>query len=258
MPSTCPTDAKPTRTRAQAIEVVRRTGEDAAVLLQNRDAALPLRAADLASLALIGPGALQTVAIGNSGEKALGRIERQVGTAAALEAIARTEPTLALHVSTAVADDMTGVAVPASALSHAGGAGLERLRERRQRGRRLMRGSISRARSGSALPAGSSSLGAACCMVPHAGRYRLYLQVLGAAAELALDGRAVASTGPLELHGNVLQPGQDGLLPSRDGLDNVRRELSSWPVPHALSVRVRASIGAAGADAPRLGHARAA
>ena len=122
-----PNGHEPDAQLAQAIEIVRRTGEDAAVLLQNRDAALPLRAADLASLALVGPGALQTLAIGNSGEKALGRIERQTGPAAALEAIARTEPTLALRVSTAVADDMSGVAVPASALSHAGGPGLERL-----------------------------------------------------------------------------------------------------------------------------------
>jgi beta-glucosidase len=67
----------------------------------------------------------------------------------------------------------------------------------------------------------------------------LYLQVLGASATLTVDGVRLARTGPLDLHGNVLQPAQDSLLPTRDGLDNVRTAISLTSGWHALSVQVR-------------------
>jgi beta-glucosidase len=101
--------------------IVRKTDEDAAVLLKNEDGALPLKPADLASLALIGPGAGQSIAIGEPGEKALGIAARQIGT---LEALRRLAPTA--KVTYAVADDMTGTAVPAGILSHDGQPGLLR------------------------------------------------------------------------------------------------------------------------------------
>ena len=52
----------------QNAAVIRKTAEDAAVLLKN-DHALPLKAEDLQSLAFIGPGAGQVAAIGTFGER---------------------------------------------------------------------------------------------------------------------------------------------------------------------------------------------
>ena len=56
----------------QAIEenakIIQKTGEDAAVLLKN-EGALPLKDADLDSVVLIGPTALQVDSIGINGER---------------------------------------------------------------------------------------------------------------------------------------------------------------------------------------------
>ena len=213
--------------------VIRRTAVDGAVLLKNEGAALPLAARDLEAVALIGPGALQDIAVGISGEKGLGRIERQIGPAEALLA-ARAGASTATHVIEAVADDMTGTTIPALQLAAGGG-----LARRDGDGRLLSTDAVldftlSR---GSALPAGSNAQWTGVLTVPETGRYRLYLQILGARGSLAVDGRNIASTGALSLHGDVLQPGQDNVLPTRDGLDNVRRELELEAGPHALAVK---------------------
>ena len=74
---------------AQAIEenakIIERTGEDAAVLLKNEGGVLPLKAADLDSVVLIGPTAAQVDAIGINGERSVGLPERQVGPLAAMK-----------------------------------------------------------------------------------------------------------------------------------------------------------------------------
>ena len=62
---------RPHATEANA-RIIEQTGEDAAVLLKNDGNILPLKASDLASLAMIGPGAGQVVAIGIAGERSLG------------------------------------------------------------------------------------------------------------------------------------------------------------------------------------------
>ena len=68
---------------AQAIEanakIIEKTGEDAAVLLKNEGGVLPLKAADLDSVVLIGPTAGQVDSIGINGERSVGLPERQVG-----------------------------------------------------------------------------------------------------------------------------------------------------------------------------------
>ena len=99
--------------------ILLKTAEDAAVLLKN-DGVLPLNPNDLDSVAFIGPGARQTIAVATVGENGLGLVDRQVGPVAALEKITGKKLTLA------VADDMTGVPVPASVLSHNGMPGLVR------------------------------------------------------------------------------------------------------------------------------------
>ena len=61
----------PHATEANA-RMIEQTAEDAAVLLKNEGNILPLKASDLASLAMIGPGAGQVVAIGIADERSLG------------------------------------------------------------------------------------------------------------------------------------------------------------------------------------------
>src|SRR3989440_783810 len=88
----------PERTGEHA-PILQKTAEDAAVLLKN-DHALPLKPEDLDNLALIGPGAGQLIAIGASGEKALGHLDRQISPLRLLQELG--------HIHFAVADDMTG------------------------------------------------------------------------------------------------------------------------------------------------------
>ena len=85
--------------------IVRKTGEDSATLLKNQDGVLPLTAADLATVAFIGPTAGQLVSIGQSGERAMGIPEHQVGPVAALEKIAGRK------VTYAVANDFDGAPI---------------------------------------------------------------------------------------------------------------------------------------------------
>lgn len=75
--------------------------------------------------------------------------------------------------------------------------------------------------------------------IPRTARYRLYLQILGASATMRIDGEHRTFTGPLQLHGNVLQPGQDNVLPTCDGLDNVRREILLSEGTHSLSINLK-------------------
>ena len=111
---------------AQSIDenakVIEKTGEDGAVLLKNEGGALPLKAADLDQVVLIGPGASQVMAIGISGERSLGLPERQVGPLDAMRKISGNS-----NIHFAVDDDMTGSIVPASAFTHDGQPGLERI-----------------------------------------------------------------------------------------------------------------------------------
>ena len=58
------------------------------------------------------------------------------------------------------------------------------------------------------------------------------------AARFASTVKSLGATGGLSLHGESLQPGQDNLLPTRDGLDNVRRELQLSAGAHTVSVRI--------------------
>ncbi|MGH8142401.1 MAG: beta-glucosidase family protein [Steroidobacteraceae bacterium] len=227
--------------------IVQRTAEDAAVLLKNAGAALPLTAADLRSLALIGPGAGQTIAIGIAGEKALGHVQRQVGPYQELQRLLAGG---GAHIRYAVADDMTGVPVPAAQLSHAAGAGDSAPGAGAARPGLLRDPGTADAgidaqlnftrANGKALPAGSDHQWRGTLTVPATGRYAIDLQLLGATGAISIDGRQVGVTGTLFLHGTRLQPGQDNVLPTTDGLDNVRTLIDLGAGSHALAIRVLA------------------
>jgi len=212
-------------------QVVLKTAEDAAVLLKNAGGALPLTEQALQSLALIGPGAGQTIAVGISGEKALGHLQRQVGTYQALQQLLAGH---GAHIRYAVADDMTGVAVPAAQLSHL-------LRDGHTVDAQL-NFTLS---NHEALPPGSSHRWSGTLSIPSSGRYAIDLQLLGATGAISVDGRQVGSTGFLFLHGTRLQPGQDSVLPTTDGLDNVRTLLDLAAGAHTLAVEVRGDTSGA-------------
>ena len=230
----------PVETAANA-PIVRKTGEDAAVLLKNEDGALPLQPADLNSLALIGPGAGQTIAIGEPGEKALGIPARQIGTVETLRKLAPTA-----KITYAVADDMTGTSVPAGFLSHDGQPGL--LRTDAKTKATQVDGQLNFTRSNhQPLPAGGSYKWTGTLNAPSAGDYLVYLQILGTSGALSLDGKRVASSGnPLgNLHGNVIKAGEHNVLPTTDGLDNMRHRVNLTAGSHALSVSARADTSGA-------------
>ena len=221
--------------------IVRKTAEDAAVLLKNEDDALPLKPADLASLALIGPGAGQSIAIGEPGEKALGIAARQIGT---LEALRKLAPTA--KVTYAVADDMTGTAVPAGILSHDGQPGLLRTDAKTKATQVDPQLNFTKSNH-QALPAGGSYTWTGTLHAPSAGAHLIYLQVLGTSGTLSLDGKRIASSGnPLgNLHGNVIKAGEHNVLPTTDGLDNLRCRLNLTAGQHALSVTATADASGA-------------
>jgi beta-glucosidase len=224
------------RVTTQAIaanaRIIEHTAEEAAVLLKNEGGALPLRTADLDSVVLIGPTAGQVDAIGISGERSLGLPGRQVGPLSALRQISGNP-----HIQYAVADDMTGTPIPAAAFSHDGNPGLER---RGPDGARLDPAPNFTIQAGTALPPDTEAAWTGNLQVDHAGRYWLYLQALGTNARLYLDGKRVAITGVFQgdVHGDVLQANQDNIVPTTDGLDNVRREVQLEAGAHAVRILV--------------------
>jgi len=219
---------------AQSIEdnakIIEKTGENAAVLLKNKDHVLPLKADELGSVVLIGPTAGQIDAIGINGERSVGLPQRQVGP---LDAMKRISGNNAIQF--AVDDDMTGTTVPASALGHDGKPGL--MRTGAGSGQTDAELNFT-AKNGNPLPASSTLTWKGTLTPPHAGTYWLYLQALGTNAVIKLDGKRLAATGAFQggVHGDILQANQDNAIPTTDGLDNVRRAVELTAGPHAIEV----------------------
>jgi len=217
-------------------EASERVAEDGAVLLKNDDNALPLGKSDLQSLAFIGPGANQVVAVGRAGEKAVGLPEREVGALQALKEIAGGSTSLKLRY--AAANDMDGVPIPATVLSHDHRPGLRRIVNGKDAADND--GTVDfTLRRGNALPAGISYSWQGKLNVSSSGNYRLHLQMLGCFATLRIDDKKVAETGRMWLHGDVTQPGQDNIFPTTDGLDNVRVVQALTMGSHTLSVSAK-------------------
>jgi beta-glucosidase len=221
---------------AQSIEanatIIEKTGEEAAVLLKNEGGALPLKAADLDSVVLIGPTAGQVDSIGINGERSVGLPERQVGPIEALRKITGNA-----NIKFAVNDDMIGTLVPASALSHDGQPGLVRS------GLGAVQTEQADAQinfTGANSLAPNSTVTWKGTLTPtHAGIYWLYLQALGTNANITLDGKGLAKTGAYQggVHGDILQANQDNVVPTTDGLDNVRRPVELTAGPHQIEIK---------------------
>ena len=225
-------DITPSDTAANAA-IAERTAIHAAVLLKNDAGALPLKAADLENLALIGPGAGQTIAVGLAGEKAVGLPERQVGTLTALRQLAR-----GAHITYAVANDMDGTPVPASLLSHDGKPGLERSGSSAGNAVAIDAQVNFTLAAGTALPANTTFKWTGTVQAPESGTYRLHLQFMGCWARLRIDDQPVAKSWFNWIHGEVTQAGQDNILPTTDGLANLRAAMPLSAGPHRLSIEV--------------------
>lgn len=215
---------------AENAKVIEKTSEEAAVLLKNENHALPLKAADLDSVVLIGPTARQIDAIGINGECAVGLPERQVGPLEAMKKISGN-----VGIRFAVDDDMTGATIPAGAFSHDGAPGLERTGS----GDPVTDAQIDFTTSGgNALPPNSTVVWKGKLSVPHDGEYWIYLQALGTNARIKLDGKGLAGTGAAQGgdHGDILQATQDNALSTIDGLDDVRRAVQLNAGLHDIEV----------------------
>ena len=220
-------------------KIIEKTGEDAAVLLKNEGNILPLKHDELESVVLIGPTAGQVDSIGINGERSVGLPERQIGPLAAMKKISGNSA-----IGFAVADDMTGTTIPASALSHEGQPGLQRSIVSTPSANSVSAATQTDAqisftvKGGNALPPNSIVTWKGTLTPPHAGTYWIYLQALGTNARISLDGKRLASTGAFQggVHGDILQANQDNAIPTTDGLDNVRRAVELTAGPHAIEI----------------------
>jgi beta-glucosidase len=212
--------------------IIEKTGEEAAVLLKNDQNALPLSAADLDSLVLIGPTAGQVDAIGINGERSLGLPGRQVGPLDALKKISGNK-----NIRLAVDDDMTGTPVPAQSLSHEGMPGLERTGADGKHIDASVDFTLIRR---NALSPNTTATWNGAVTVSQSGTYWLYLQALGTDASLFVDGKQLGVTGTYQgdVHGDILQSNQDNTLPTTDGLDNVRRAVELSAGTHSIRIRI--------------------
>jgi beta-glucosidase len=218
--------------------IIERTGEEAAVLLKNENHALPLNPSHLDSVVLIGPTAAQVDSIGISGERSIGLPERQVGPLEALKKISGNS-----RIRFAVGEDMTGTTVPVEVLSHDDKPGLVRSEE----GNTSVDAQIDLTGK-HALASNTTAVWKGSIAIARSGVYWFYLQVMGADASFTIDGKRLAGTGASQgsKHGDTLQANEDNIVPTPDGLDNVRRAVALTAGTHSLEVRVAPD----GSDAP--------
>jgi beta-glucosidase len=228
---------------AQSIEanakIIEKTGEEAAVLLKNEGGALPLKAADLDSVVLIGPTAGQVDSIGINGERSVGMPERQVGPYDALKKITGNA-----NIKFAVNDDMTGTTIPGKLFSHDGKGGLVRSGD----GADQVDATVDfTAKGGNALKPNATVTWKGTLTVPSTGSYWIYLQALGTNAGIKVDGKRLSHTGVMQgsVHGDILQAAQDNLLPTTDGIDDVRRAIELTKGPHAIEISTTPDTSAA-------------
>jgi beta-glucosidase len=136
-----------------------------------------------------------------------------------------------------VEDDMTGAPIPASVLSHDGQPGLLRTDKN---GTAVDAIVDFTKRSGNPLPANATVTWTGALTVPAAGSYWIYLQLLSAAGSVSIDGKRVAGANGMRggVHGDTVLGGKDGLMPTTDGLDNLRKAVDLTAGAHTLTVTV--------------------
>lgn len=210
---------------------VQRLAERGSVLLKN-DGILPFSRADIDTLALIGPGARQTFAIVTGEEQSYGRAQREIGAWQALRAQTQSN-----GLRLAVADDMTGVPIPSTSLA-------QLTRALTLRGASAISAAAAdidqTIRAHAMLPAGATAKWNGTLLVPTDGDYEINLQVLGATGRFWIDGHSVGNMAWWGGHGDIVFPNRESVIPTTDGLANIRRLVSLAAGPHALRVEANA------------------
>lgn len=225
--------------------LLQKTAEDAATLLKNQDNVLPLTAADLASTAFIGPTGRTLVSVGQTGERAQGLPDQQVGPVPALEKIAGKK------VTYAVANDFDGTPIPASVLSN-----LTRTNTASDQTQADAELNFTLANR-KALPAGTSYKWTGTLTAPSDGKYMIALQTRGTAGIVDLDGSRVLGGGggrgfgggrgnsgaqaPPQLPPAVAalrgqHPISGNIVPTADKLNNARVKIDLKAGAHQLTV----------------------
>jgi len=202
-------------------KIVREIAEQGAALLRNEGRALPLTAADLASLAVIGPTGGQ-LAAGFMGERAAGFTPRLVSPLAALRQSAPQA-----RITYAVGADLTGVAIPATALSHDGRPGLLRRQTTPDTGATKLDGTLD-FHGPTALPPGTEYAWSGTLTAPGEGDYAFAAQAAnGSGAEgsgtITIDGQALGRSGGFGFAGGGAAVKKwSSIVPTTDGRDNPR------------------------------------
>lgn len=221
----------PERTKANQ-KVVQQTAEHAATLLKNDANTLPLKGSSLANLAMIGPGAGQTIATNSGGEAAGGLLSEQTSP---LQNVRSLTKGTGAKVSYSVGDDLTGTTIPASALSHDGKPGLVR-----SSNSAVDKTVDFTTKGGNALPAGTTETWTGTLTAPTAGSYWLNIQALGATANLTVDGKSVetvgAGFGSGPRYGIVHATDGNAPTATTDGLANGRTLVALTAGAHSVSV----------------------
>jgi beta-glucosidase len=94
-------------------------------------------------------------------------------------------------------------------------------------------------KGGNALPPNATVTWKGTLNIPKDGNYWIYLQALGTNASMTLDGKPFERTGAFQggVHGDILQANQDNVVPTTDGLDNVRRAIDLTAGPHTIEIK---------------------
>ena len=134
----------------------------------------------------------------------------------------------------AVADDMTGVPIP-----------VERAQQSdsdvdAQSTARRSPTSISRADPAAHCRPARNIKWSGTLSVPAAGDYDIDLQLLGATGKFGIDGKIIAQMGWWGGHGDIVFANRDNVIPTTDGLDNLRRPVKSSAGAHAITVEAKA------------------
>lgn len=216
---------------------VLKTANDAATLLQNTGNTLPLSKTSLSSLAIIGPGAGQTIATNSGGEAAGGLLSQQIS---ALTTLHKDTKSSGAAIHYAVADDLTGTPVPASALSHSGTPGLLRTNTS-TKATQVDRALNFTASNHKSLSAGGAYTWTGTLTVPAAGSYWLNIQALGGTGTLTVDGSTLTTVGggaftPEPRYGIVHATDGNAPTATTDGIANGRTLVTLTAGAHTLSI----------------------
>jgi beta-glucosidase len=210
--------------------IVREIAQQGAVLLKNEGRALPLTAADLASLAVIGPTGGQ-VAAGFMGERAAGFAARLVGPLAALR---QSAPQARIVYS--VGSDLTGVAIPETALSHDGRPGLLRRQTTPDTGATQVDGTLD-FHGPTALAPGTEYAWSGTLTTPEEGDYTFAAQAANGNGSIMIDGQPLGRSGGFGFAGGGAAVKKwSSMVPTTDGRDNPRTTVRLTAATHRIEL----------------------